>query len=153
MHRTVFERPELAGSPGFRFFTPKQARTNAEQEPPSLLQTLDLRFSPRKRFKQRSPRVFKQREFITGNATQQKFARNRLQPRFGRRRRPPVQFFESFSPPCEPDGAEPGIARRRHDVREGEIQVPQGRKGGSQPARQLAQDNLAVRIETAFSDR
>jgi hypothetical protein len=36
-----------------------------------------------------------------------------------------VQRFELLTPPREPDRAKPRIARRRHDVGKGKIQIPE----------------------------
>ncbi len=64
-----------------------------------------------------------------------------------------VQRFEALAPPREPDRGKPRIARRRHDIGKGEIQIPECRESRSNDARQLLQRRLPIGIEPALSDR
>jgi hypothetical protein len=148
----IDQGPESTGLVGVLLFTAKQARTNAEQDPAPKFQPFGSRSAPWKRLKQRQPRIFELRQFRTRNPARQQFACDLLQPRFRGRRIGAVELLQPLSPPRQANCTKPRIGARGDDVDEGEIQIPQCRKGKAQFCRQLLDRDRAVVIELALSD-
>ncbi|HEX6660714.1 MAG TPA: hypothetical protein VF067_02460 [Sphingomicrobium sp.] len=63
-----------------------------------------------------------------------------------------IEVLEPLAPPGETNRGESGVGARRHDVREGQVEVPQGLEGRTDARRQLLKRDLAVEIEPALSD-
>ena len=153
MQGPVYEGPYFARRLGFALAGLEQPGTDSKQDAAPPLQPFSLPIVPWKGIEQWQPRILELRQLFPGYSLRQKLARHGPQSRLCGCFGTGVQLLEPLAPPGESDRSEPRIARRRHDVGKGEIEVPQCREGGPQLPRQLLDRNLPIGTEPPFSDR
>jgi len=149
----VDERPQSPCRFALFGLSAQQTHPDTEENPAAELETLGDRFTPRERRQQGQPCIFERRQLLPVHAARQKFSPDSLERRLGRRRLALIELLQALAPPRHADGAELWIARRRHDVGEREIELPESEERRSDERRQLLKRNLPIGIEPALSDR
>ncbi len=153
MVRAIDEGPQSSRRFRIACFASEQASTDPEQDPPAQLQPFGLGRAPWKWFEQGQPRIFELRQFEPCHPSRQKRGLNRLQARFRRRIFSRIESLKPLAPPRKPDHAEVRIAAGRHNIGEGQIEVPEREESGSNARWQLLERGLAICVEPSLSDR
>lgn len=150
---SVLERPKCSEWLTLCCFSTEQPCGNPKKNFAALDERVRLLIAPGKRAQQRKPAILQARQLGPADARGDQVGGDTLQTRLGRSAYAPIEFFKPLAPPRHSDRAEPRIAGGRKHIGERQIQSPQCRKGGSQVARKLFENDLPIVVELPLSDR
>ena len=150
---SVDQRPQRAGRFAVLRIPSQQTRADPEQDPAAQAQPVGDLLIPRERLQQRKPRVLEPGQLLAADSPAEELPRDRAQPRLTRRWVACIEFLQPLTPPGKADRTKRRIARRRNNVGQREVQVPERGKCGPNGRRYGGKRRQAVGIERPLSDR